>query len=105
IPLHKKKIVFITARIHPGETNSSYMMRGLLEFITSDDKTAQKLRSELVFKIIPMLNPGGVIVGNYRCSLTGNDMNRNFRHPRKQTSPIIYHIKELIQNLQRERRE
>ncbi|CAF3796359.1 unnamed protein product [Rotaria sp. Silwood1] len=105
IPLHKKKFVFITARIHPGETNSSYMMRGLLEFITSDDKTAQKLRSELVFKIIPMLNPDGVIVGNYRCSLTGKDMNRNFRHPRKQTFPIIYHIKELIQNLQRERRE
>ncbi|CAF0947049.1 unnamed protein product [Rotaria sordida] len=105
VPLHKKKIVFITARIHPGETNSSYMMRGLLEFITSNDKTAQKLRSELVFKIVPMLNPDGVIVGNYRCSLTGKDMNRNFRHPRKQAFPIIYHIKELIQNLQRERRE
>jgi hypothetical protein len=52
-----------------------------------------------------MLNPDGVIVGNYRCSLTGKDMNRNFRHPRKQTFPIIYHIKELIQNLQREQKE
>ncbi|CAF4996959.1 unnamed protein product, partial [Rotaria sp. Silwood1] len=96
---------FIITATDECETNSSYMMRGLLEFITSDDKTAQKLRSELVFKIIPMLNPDGVIVGNYRCSLTGKDMNRNFRHPRKQTFPIIYHIKELIQNLQRERRE
>lgn len=41
VPIHKKKIVFLTARIHPGETNSSYMMRGLLEFITSNDKIAQ----------------------------------------------------------------
>ncbi|CAM4954826.1 unnamed protein product [Rotaria socialis] len=105
VPLHKKKFVILTARIHPGETNSSYMMRGLLEFITSNDKIAQKLRSELVFKIVPMMNPDGVIVGNYRCSLTGKDMNRNFRHPRKQTFPIIYHIRELIQNLQRQRRE
>jgi hypothetical protein len=41
VPINQKKFVFITARIHPGETNSSYMMRGLLEFITSDDKIAK----------------------------------------------------------------
>ncbi|UJR13507.1 hypothetical protein I4U23_000521 [Adineta vaga] len=105
VPINKKKFVFISARIHPGETNSSFMMRGLLEYITSNDKIAQKLRSQLVFKIIPMLNPDGVIVGNYRCSLTGRDKNRNFRHPRKQTFPIIYHMKELIHRLQKEERE
>lgn len=98
------------------------MMRGLLEFITSDDKIAkvrhsslldrthdrrysQQLRSQLVFKIVPMLNPDGVIIGNYRCSLTGKDMNRNFRHPRKQSFPTIYHIKQLMQTLQKENRE
>ncbi|CAM4795136.1 unnamed protein product [Rotaria magnacalcarata] len=105
VPISEKKFVFITARIHPGETNSSYMMRGVLEFITSDDKIAQKLRSQLVFKIVPMLNPDGVIIGNYRCSLTGKDMNRNFRHPRKQTFPTIYHVKELMQSLQKEQHE
>lgn len=41
VPISEKKFVFITARIHPGETNSSYMMRGLLEFITSEDKIAK----------------------------------------------------------------
>ncbi|CAF2856372.1 unnamed protein product [Rotaria sp. Silwood2] len=105
VPISQKKFVFITARIHPGETNSSYMMRGVLEFITSDDRVAQKLRSQLVFKIIPMLNPDGVIIGNYRCSLTGKDMNRNFRHPRKQTFPTIYHMKQLMQDLQKEEHE
>ena len=126
MPVEQKKFVFITARVHPGETNSSFMMRGLLEFITSEDRIAkvkrwfpepllciaeqchfstQHLRSQLVFKIVPMLNPDGVIIGNYRCSLTGKDMNRNFRHPRKQTFPTIYHIKELMQSLQKENRE
>jgi hypothetical protein len=34
------------------------------------------LRESLVFKIVPMLNPDGVIVGNNRASFTGKDMNR-----------------------------
>lgn len=33
------------------------------------------------FQIIPMLNPDGVIVGNYRCSLAGLDLNREYREP------------------------
>lgn len=42
----------------------------------SDDDDAVTLRERYVFKIIPMLNPDGVIVGNYRSSLGGYDLNR-----------------------------
>lgn len=51
-------------------------MEGFVEFIVSNDKEAKILREKFVFKIVPMLNPDGVIVGNYRCSLTGVDLNR-----------------------------
>jgi len=51
-------------------------MEGFLEFIVSNDKDAKALREAYVFKVIPMLNPDGVIVGNYRCSLAGHDLNR-----------------------------
>ena len=30
----QKRAVVVTARVHPGETNSSYMMRGFINFIT-----------------------------------------------------------------------
>jgi murein tripeptide amidase MpaA len=51
-------------------------MEGFLEFIVGNEREAKVLRDTFVFKIVPMLNPDGVIVGNYRCSLTGLDLNR-----------------------------
>lgn len=62
-----KKAVIISARVHPGETVGSWMMKGVIDFLTDpDNEEAQMLRDNFVFKIIPMLNPDGVINGNYR---------------------------------------
>lgn len=38
---HVKKGVVVTARVHPGETNSSWMMKGLLDFLLSDSEDAK----------------------------------------------------------------
>jgi murein tripeptide amidase MpaA len=51
-------------------------MEGIIEFVLSNEKEARILRDNYVFKIIPILNPDGVIVGNYRTSLSGLDLNR-----------------------------
>lgn len=32
----KKKYVIIDARVHPGESNSSYVMEGLIKYITGN---------------------------------------------------------------------
>ncbi len=72
-----RKGVIFTARTHPGESNSSFVMKGLIDFLTSDDNVeAVALRRNFVFKIVPMINVDGVIYGNYRCSLSGIDLNR-----------------------------
>lgn len=62
-----KRCVVISARVHPGETPASWMMRGMLDFITGESVEARLLRSLFVFKIVPMLNPDGVAFGNNRC--------------------------------------
>ena len=74
-----------TARVHPGETVSSFMLKGVIDFLTGDTPEAKLLRDRYIFKIIPMLNPDGVIHGNYRCSLAGCDLNRQWKKPSKFT--------------------
>ena len=99
----KKRAVVLTARVHPGETNSSWMMKGLLDYLTSDTLDAKLLRDTFVFKVVPMLNPDGVIVGNYRCSLSGRDLNRNYKTTLKEAFPSVWHTREMIKRLGQER--
>lgn len=47
----RKKAVVVTARVHPGETNGSWMMEGLLDFLLGDSEDAQLLRDTFVFKV------------------------------------------------------
>ncbi|XP_010136268.1 PREDICTED: cytosolic carboxypeptidase 4, partial [Buceros rhinoceros silvestris] len=88
--------VFLMARVHPGETNASWVMKGTLEFLVSSDPIADLLRKCFIFKIVPMLNPDGVINGNHRCSLSGDDLNRQWLTPSSQLHPTIYHAKGLL---------
>lgn len=129
-----KRVVVITARVHPGETNGSWMMKGFLDFLISDSPDAnvslslshgtislfsclftpyakfcrvislslslsQILRDTFIFKVVPMLNPDGVIVGNYRCSLAGRDLNRNYRSKLKESYPTVWNTKAMVKKL------
>lgn len=42
----EKSGIVITARVHPGETNSSWIMQGLIDYITSDSDYAKVKISE-----------------------------------------------------------
>lgn len=100
IPMYKrKKYVIITARVHPGETNSSFAMEGLIKYLLGDSLQAKQLRKRIVFKIVPMLNVDGVIAGNYRTSLSGNDLNRQYSVPDKRLHPEIFTMRNIIKNL------
>ncbi|KAM9311920.1 cytosolic carboxypeptidase 4 [Gastrophryne carolinensis] len=94
--LCSRQYIVLTARVHPGESNSSWVMKGTLEFLISDDPIAAILREMFIFKIIPMLNPDGVINGNHRCSLSGEDLNRQWLSPNCTLQPTIYHVKGLL---------
>ncbi|XP_064927499.1 cytosolic carboxypeptidase 6 isoform X4 [Columba livia] len=95
-PGAEQKVVFITARVHPGETPSSFVCQGIIDFLVSQHPIAKVLRDNLVFKIAPMLNPDGVYLGNYRCSLMGFDLNRHWANPSPWAHPTLHGVKQLI---------
>ncbi|GAX75978.1 hypothetical protein CEUSTIGMA_g3421.t1 [Chlamydomonas eustigma] len=95
----QRECVVITARVHPGESCASWIMQGLLDFLTSNQPTAISLRSSFIFKLVPMLNPDGVVNGSYRCSLAGCDLNRVWDKPFKWLHPTVYHSKRMMQQL------
>ena len=112
----------LTARVHPGETPSSWIMRGCLHFLTSDSQVAADLRNKFIFKVfefflfflllfdgnifqkiidsvfqvVPMLNPDGCIVGNTRCSLAARDLNRQYKSVIKEAFPPVFNVKTVI---------
>jgi hypothetical protein len=58
-----KEIVFLSARVHPGEIPAQHTMKGILDLLLDEnDLRAKELRKRYVFKIIPMLNPDGKII-------------------------------------------
>jgi len=42
-----------------------------------------------------MLNPDGVVAGNFRCSMSGKDLNRCFKSKDKEIYPTVFALKEL----------
>jgi len=95
----KKKNIIICARVHPGESNSSYMMQGFLKYLCGNSLQARELRKRCVFKIIPMVNPDGVIIGNYRTNMAGNDLNRKYHAPDEKLHPTVCAIKKLVSQI------
>ena len=64
--------------MHPGETQGSWMIDGFIQFLISPE--GKYLREKKMFKIIPMVNVDGVILGNFRTGIMGRDLNRSFYH-------------------------
>ena len=78
------------------------MLHGYLKYITSDSESAKMLRKQVVFKVIPMLNPDGVVAGNFRTSFYGKDLNRQFRTNSTFLIPEVKAVKDLVMKLKNE---
>ncbi|KAM6068279.1 cytosolic carboxypeptidase 2 [Theristicus caerulescens] len=98
-----KRAVVVSARAHPGESGGSWAMRGFLDFLLGGHPDARLLRRLFVFKVVPMLNPDGVVVGNSRCSLAGRDPNRAYGTALRGSFPGVWHLRAMVERVLAER--
>ena len=104
VPDDGKERVWIHSLVHPAETTSPFVVEGLVDFVLSDDPYARALRNNVIFNIVPMVNPDGVAVGNYRVSTRrstahphGVDLERQWAHPYDSPEPEIIPLRESIE--------
>ena len=77
------------------------MMKGVLDYLLSSSERAVTLRNNFIFKLVPMLNPDGVINGNTRCNLSGVDLNRHWIDPSPELHPTAFHYKKMVAELKK----
>ena len=91
------QVYLVSSRVHPGETPASYVFNGFLDFITNaNDPRSKALRQNFVIKLIPLLNPDGVVRGHYRTDARGVNLNRMYMDPSFDSHPSIYAAKSLL---------
>ncbi|ALS98208.1 M14 family metallopeptidase [Lacimicrobium alkaliphilum] len=93
-----KKVIWIVARQHPGETMAEWLVEGLLErLLDEDDGLARSLLEQAVFYIVPNMNPDGSVRGHLRTNAKGINLNREWAHPSLENSPEVYYVREKMQ--------
>jgi murein tripeptide amidase MpaA len=74
--------IYVQAGIHPSETTSYYVNEGFLDWLLfSQSPEAGELLDEAVVSVVPMCNPDGVSLGNYRTNSKSVNLETEFAAP------------------------
>ena len=104
LPEEERPAIFVIARVHPGESCGSHMMHGFLKEIFSNSEAARSLRELFCFYMVPMMNPDGVVIGNFRTDLVGDDMNRQYIKPSAKYHPSVIALRMYLQEVKMQRK-
>ncbi len=103
LPIHvfdnnaaSKEVLFLVGRQHPPEVSGAFAFFAFTETVLGDSDLAQRFRDRFRIIAIPLLNPDGVIGGNWRNNLGGVDLNRDWG---LFTQPETQLMAELLENL------
>ncbi len=92
-----KRVVWLTARQHPGETMAEWFMEGFIDrLIDKADGVARSLLDHAVFYLVPNMNPDGSVRGHLRTNAAGVNLNREWADPSMAKSPEVYLVRKKM---------
>lgn len=107
-----KPAVWITAQQHGYEMGGGAICEGIIDFLVSDDPLALEAKRQLVWKIVPMLNPDAMSRPWFRYNAHGIDLNRNWDgfdngsgHDAEGPEPEVQAVKNTVEEWIRKGRE
>ena len=97
-PGEGKRVCWILARQHPGETQAQFWMEGFLgRFLDEGDAVARRVLDRAVVHAVPNMNPDGSRRGNLRANAAGVNLNRAWPDPSLETSPEVYLVRQRME--------
>ncbi|WP_035054691.1 M14 family metallopeptidase [Andreprevotia chitinilytica] len=92
-----KRVIWIIARQHPGETMAEWFAEGLLEALTDEQNAlGRALLEKAVFYVVPNMNPDGSVRGNLRTNAAGANLNREWQTPTLERSPEVFLVRQKM---------
>lgn len=73
-----KDVLFIVGRQHPPEVSGAFAFFAFTETLLADTELATHFRDRFQIVAIPLMNPDGVLGGNWRHNLGSTDLNRDW---------------------------
>ena len=93
-----KKVCWLIARQHPGETMAEWWMEGMLNaLLDPEDPISRELLNHAVFYIVPNMNPDGSRRGNLRTNAAGANLNREWQTPSMAQSPEVFLVRQKME--------
>jgi murein tripeptide amidase MpaA len=93
-----KRVCWVIARQHPGETMAEWWMEGFLERLLDDsDPLARELLKRAVFNVVPNMNPDGSRRGHLRMNAVGANLNREWQEPTMWRSPEVVLVRQAME--------
>lgn len=73
-----RDMVLVIGRQHPPEITGMRALFAFVDELASDSAAAEAFRHDHLVVVVPLLNPDGVVDGNWRTNSAGTDLNRDW---------------------------